>query len=75
MKRIYILSLISIATLCGCAEKLQVCPDAWIENRMPGTGSSTPSEYLIIDGERRELNEFDLDWIEENCSVQKQIVH
>lgn len=57
----------------------QICPDAWYVNQMPMIepidGESSPSnEYFIVDGERRELEEFDVTWIQENCTVQKQIV-
>lgn len=50
---------------------LQVCPDEWYEDRMPGpvSDSETPREYLIINGERREISEFDLAWIKDNCPV------
>lgn len=52
--------------------KERVCPDAWYFDAMPGpsdAGSDQPREYLVVDGERRELTEFDLEWIRENCEV------
>ncbi|KKQ49498.1 MAG: hypothetical protein US68_C0014G0011 [Candidatus Shapirobacteria bacterium GW2011_GWE1_38_10] len=58
-------------------EKLRICPDSWIENRMPG-GSQEVTEnrqYFIIDGERREIDEFDIDWIKENCDIKPKIVY
>ncbi|MFH1425331.1 MAG: hypothetical protein ABIG28_01200 [archaeon] len=55
--------------------KLRICPDEWIDNQMPGTvGDPLPSQYFIIDGERRELSEFDIDWIEENCGLGVMVV-
>jgi len=59
-------------------EKIRVCPDTWIENRMPGPPDglkNTSRQYFIIDGERRELEEFDLKWIKENCDIKPSIVY
>ena len=41
---------------------------------MPGPGSSEQKEYFILEGKRRELKEFDLDWIKKNCDIKPQIV-
>jgi len=59
----------------------QICPDSWILNKMPI--SPPPGEeyrvlsreYFIVNGERRELIEFDVDWIEDNCGLEKAIVY
>ena len=61
---------------------LQVCPEAWYENKMPmvfddtsettftgGEGSKFSSQYVIINGERVEMNEVDVPWIQQNCEV------
>lgn len=58
-------------------ELLQVCPTEKIINKMPTTipSDNPPSVYFILDGERRELNEFDLPWVEENCNVGEQAVY
>ncbi len=57
-------------------QKLQLCPDEWIENRMPSAGTpSQADQYFILNGERRELKDFDLEWIRKNCSVKPQIVY
>lgn len=57
---------------------LQVCPDSWIVNRMPRIteqdSSGPPSEYFILDGKRRELDEFDVEWIRANCKISPQEV-
>lgn len=55
--------------------KLQICPDIWIENKMPREIPGVARDYFIIGGERRELKEFDMVWIEENCDLVKQIVN
>lgn len=50
----------------------RVCPDQWYEDRMPGTDSNrSPSQYLIVSGERKEAKYYDLSWIKDNCSVNK----
>lgn len=54
---------------------LQRCPDEWIQNRMPGIApepgtvglGSSARDYFVLDGRRREIAEFDGNWIDENC--------
>lgn len=53
---------------------LQVCPEEWIQNKMPGPESDELKEYFIFEGKRRELKEFDLAWIKKNCNIKPQIV-
>ncbi len=53
---------------------LKVCPEEWIQNKMPTSSSNKPDEYFILEGKRRELKEFDLKWIEKNCTLKPQIV-
>lgn len=74
--------LLGTITSC-CAKKnientsntlLKVCPEEWIQNKMPGPESQEAKEYFILEGKRRELKEFDLDWIKKNCIVKPQIV-
>jgi hypothetical protein len=53
----------------------QQCPDEWHINLMPGTvgvGDSIPREYFIDNGERREISEYDLDWVMINCVLERQ---
>ncbi|NCP66693.1 hypothetical protein GW756_00100 [bacterium] len=62
--------------------KLRICPDELIENRMPGTvptdpqsaSQTMPSAYYILDGSRREIAEFDQNWVNQNCDVTVQEV-
>ena len=52
------------------------CPDEWIVDAMPGIYDKNESrEYFILDGERHELSEYDVDWVEENCGLEKQTVY
>ncbi len=55
------------------SELLRQCPEAWIENKMPVVvepGDDIPKrEYLILDGQNRTPDEFDLNWIETNCEI------
>ena len=53
-------------------EKLKVCPEAWYENRMPTIdGNGSYPQYLIVNGTRRNVSEFDIAWVIENCEVNK----
>lgn len=62
-------------------ELLRVCPDMRVENLMPClcTGDDCSEcedrRYYILDGERRELDEFDNEWVEENCDVEEKVVY
>ena len=47
------------------------CPDAWVEDQMPG---SNKNQYLSVDGKRREVSEFNIKWIQNNCKVNKPSV-
>lgn len=56
--------------------KIRTCPDEWIENRMPSANNAVPEQYFIINGERHEIKDFDLDWIRNNCATRTpQIVY
>jgi len=55
-------------------EKLRECPDVWYKNMMPiivdiPKDANHAGEYLIVDGQRRELSEYDVEWITDNCEV------
>ena len=55
-------------------EKIQECPDTWYKNMMPmivdnPSEAEHVGEYFIIDNQRRELSEYDVEWIIENCEV------
>ncbi len=54
---------------------LQTCPDEKIINRMPGPGTVGESSYYIVNGERKEIAEYDAAWVAANCTVPEQIVY
>lgn len=72
----------AIASLKASANhtKLQECPDRWVIDLMQesldedGNPYNEPREYYSLNGERRELREFDLNWVEENCDLEPQEV-
>ncbi len=41
---------------------------------MPGTETQEAKEYFILEGKRREIKEFDMEWVKKNCSIKPQIV-
>lgn len=50
--------------------KKRVCPDQWYENRMPFVGEREFfPQYFVIEGQRAELEDYDVEWIRENCEV------
>ncbi len=60
--------------------RLRICPDEWIEDRMPlainpDIKGGLPREYFILNGSRREITEFDLNWVWSNCAIEKQVVY
>lgn len=55
--------------------KLQLCPDEWVDNQMPGDFSDKfQRQYFILNGERRELEEFDVEWVQKNCNLEKHVI-
>lgn len=62
---------------------VKICPEKWIDNEMPRViddlnGVKTPEfprQYFILDGKRRELVEFDMDFVKKNCSVKPEVVY
>lgn len=50
------------------------CPDKWVNNQIPGE-IELPRQYFIVDGKRRELAEFDLNWIKRYCKVTSEFVY
>lgn len=68
----------SAVFLTSCATvKIQDCPDEKIINRMPQVGGQgSPSEYYIYKGERKEITDFDQEWLKKNCpSIRVQEVY
>jgi len=57
-----------------CSWKCSECPEHWYVNKMPGINNSN-DEYFIINKERKEINEVDINWIKENCDIEKEIVY
>ncbi|MFA6601307.1 MAG: hypothetical protein WCT02_00365 [Candidatus Paceibacterota bacterium] len=64
------------------ANLLRVCPRSKISNLMPVAvdvdvpNNNPPSVYFVLDnGGRRELTEFDLDWVSANCIVEEVKVY
>ncbi len=51
--------------------KIHACPDEWIENKMPAVNQSgsSPREYFIFAGQRKELSDYNVEWIRLNCKV------
>lgn len=74
---ILILLLVSVSYLWQnskpASSKLRICPDDWFDNQMPPVQEGENRQYFIIDGERRELSEFDVEWIKKNCKVNKPV--
>lgn len=50
------------------------CPEMMIINKMPGPGP-TKKSYYILDGNRVEIDDYDLIWIKANCDVPVQEVY
>ncbi len=53
---------------------LRVCPDEWYEDRMPqmvSDSSEKPilNQYFIIAEERKEIKDYDIEWIKKNCPI------
>ena len=76
------LLLFSIASCCAkkknktesSSSLLRVCPEEWIQNKMPSLEGQEAKEYFTLEGKRREIKEFDLEWVKKNCSVKPQLV-
>lgn len=62
-------------------QTLQACPSEWIVNKQPCAYEKSPdecqnrnNEYYILDGQRREIEEFDAQWVKNNCFLKPTIV-
>jgi|GEM_PF-195913 len=55
---------------------IQECPSEMIVDRMPNVGpvEEDTSSYYIFNESRREIEEFDVEWVSQNCSVLETIV-
>lgn len=55
---------------------IQDCPDGKIVNAMPSVGEGGPPKiYYIYKGVRKELYEFDEEWVQKNCTVKTTVAH
>ena len=59
----------------NCLGALKVCPNELIQNKMPAVYPSINSDYYILNGERREISEFDAEWVKANCTVEIKVVN
>ena len=46
---------------------IQDCPDEKVINSMPGLNSK--EVYYVYKGERREIEEFDAEWLKKSCTI------
>lgn len=71
---LFLIFSITLNNACICKRKsklIKQCPEEWIINKMPTVNSKNnlPNEYFIIDGERKEIENYDLKWIRNNCKT------
>lgn len=71
---------VTVASETTKKELIRDCPDGKIINAMPtfNVGDSTggiPSVYYIYKGVRKELYEFDEEWVNKNCKVKTTTAH
>lgn len=71
--------IVNNPTPSSAATLLRGCPEQWYDNRMPaiidlGTTRAS-SQYFVYKGVRRELSEFDLNWVNANCSITPSVVY
>ncbi len=83
MKKIIVITSLLLMTACSSSKKISNvsnktkicdCPEMKVVNRMPVVGDKNskdaiPRAYYIYKGERREMDEFDSKWVDENCDV------
>lgn len=77
MRFIKIFAFVLLASCTAQNGKIQDCPEEKIMNKMPTVGeNSTPKEYYIYKGERKEISDFDKAWLDKNCpNIKVQEVH
>lgn len=85
MKTVYIIPVIILMASCGYFKEkkddglIRDCPDEKIVDKMPRIiqegRKNEPNAYFIYKGERKELTDFDLDWVNKNCAVRETEVH
>lgn len=71
-----LIAIMSLLALIGYqfvqGSKLRECPDEWIipNSRKP----LADTEHFFMNGRRRELAEFNLEWVKENCQITRKEV-
>jgi len=87
MKKIIPLTIIfACLFLVACvkqapADESDQCPDLLFQNKMPMACDTVEEcdalirEYYIVDGKRKELTDFDSEWVEQNCDVKVEAVY
>jgi hypothetical protein len=72
----YKLNLIEYVKYKNRPGLLKECPDEMILNKMPSAGySKVPRSYYIKDGVRKEIQEYDDEWLRANCTIPVQEVY
>ena len=67
-------NLILAASYIDKSIGIKSCPDELIINKMPSTDNSS-TNYFIVNGERKEISDFDLSYVIENCDINKSAVY
>lgn len=77
MRFLKVFAFFLLASCTAQNSKIQDCPEEKIMNKMPTIGeNSTPKEYYIYKGERKEISDFDKVWLDKNCpNIKVQEVH
>ncbi len=63
-----------LAPINSSSELNQLCPEEWYVNKMPqiipDEATPSPSEsYFIVDGQRVETDQIDIEWVQSNCDI------
>lgn len=80
MKKLIFALFTATLLSCNCTKTttalIKDCPDEKIVNKMPTVGeNNTPQEYYIYKGERKEIKDFDANWVAKNCTVKESSVY
>ena len=86
MKKVFLLlGLLLFLVACSTqikedVELIRECPESWWENAEPydceteDCLTETERSYMIINEEKYYESEVDLEWVQENCQIIKEIV-
>ncbi len=84
MKSISLSAVIMVLiTACAVTKNkaalIQDCPEEKIVDKMPGIidkdNPAPPNAYYLYKGQRREISEFDQQWLEKKCQIKESVVH